>query len=182
MFSHTGADSVYFNKEGRYPGLGACQSPIPPISAGTGSGAGREEYDGWWGFVTLPEVQELDPSFMEFVNGPDGVVASWLAAGASGWRLDVADELPDGFLDALRNAARAAKPDALVLGEVWEDASNKEAYGQRRRYLLGRQLDSVMNYPFRDAILGFLRGGDAGAFVQAVQDILGITRRRSTGC
>ena len=109
---------------------------------------------------------------MEFVNGPDGVVASWLAVGASGWRLDVADELPDGFLDALRNAARAAKPDALVLGEVWEDASNKEAYGQRRRYLLGRQLDSVMNYPFRDAILGFLRGGDAGAFVQAVQDIL----------
>ena len=84
----------------------------------------------------------------------------------------MADELPDGFLDALRNAARAAKPDALVLGEVWEDASNKEAYGQRRRYLLGRQLDSVMNYPFRDAILGFLRGGDAGAFVQAVQDIL----------
>ena len=172
VFSHTGADSVYFNKEGRYPGLGACQSPDSPYFSWYRFRRWPEEYDGWWGFVTLPEVQELDPSFMEFVNGPDGVVASWLAAGASGWRLDVADELPDGFLDALRNAARAAKPDALVLGEVWEDASNKEAYGQRRRYLLGRQLDSVMNYPFRDAILGFLRGGDAGAFVQAVQDIL----------
>lgn len=172
VFSHTGADSVYFNREGRYPSLGACQSPDSPYYSWYRFRRWPEEYDGWWGFVTLPEVQELDPSFMEFINGPAGVVASWLAAGASGWRLDVADELPDGFLDALRSAARTAKPDALVLGEVWEDASCKEAYGQRRRYLLGRQLDSVMNYPFRDAILGFLRGGEAAAFFGTVLDIL----------
>ena len=78
--------------------------------------------------------------------------------GASGWRLDVADELPDLFLDRLHDAVKAEQPDALILGEVWEDASNKSAYGVRRRYLLGRQLDTVMNYPFRDAILGFLLG------------------------
>ncbi len=172
VFSHTGADSVYFNREGRYPSLGACQSPDSPYYSWYRFRRWPEEYDGWWGFVTLPEVQELDPSFMEFINGPAGVVASWLAAGASGWRLDVADELPDGFLDALRSAARTAKPDALVLGEVWEDASCKEAYGQRRRYLLGRQLDSVMNYPFRDAVLGFLRGGEAAVFFDTVLDIL----------
>ena len=46
----------------------------------------------------------------------------------------------------------------MILGEVWEDASNKMAYGQRRRYLLGEKLDSVMNYPFREAIIGFLTG------------------------
>ncbi len=172
VFSHTGADSVYFNREGRYPSPGACQSPESPYYSWYRFRRWPEEYDGWWGFVTLPEVQELDPSFMEFINGPDGVVAKWLAAGAAGWRLDVADELPDGFLDALRSVARTAKPDAIVLGEVWEDASCKEAYGQRRRYLLGRQLDSVMNYPFRDAVLGFLRGGEAAAFFRTVLDIL----------
>ena len=172
VFSHTGADSVYFNREGRYPGKGAFQSPDSPYFGWYRFRRWPEEYDGWWGFVTLPEVQELDPSFMEFINGPDGVVPFWLAAGAAGWRLDVADELPDGFLDALRKAAKAANPDALILGEVWEDASNKEAYGQRRRYLLGRQLDSVMNYPFRDAVLGFLRGGEPAAFFQAVLDIV----------
>ena len=84
----------------------------------------------------------------------------------------MADELPDGFLDALRARVKATDPDAVVLGEVWEDASNKESYGHRRRYLLGRQLDSVMNYPFRDAILGFLLGGDAADFTHIVWDVV----------
>lgn len=96
----------------------------------------------------------------------------WLRAGASGWRLDVADELPDPFIDHLNEAAKTEDPEALVLGEVWEDASNKSAYGVRRRYLLGGQLDSVMNYPFRDAILGFLLGGDPAAFAEAVENIV----------
>ena len=93
------------------------------------------------------------------------------ASSASGWRLDVADELPDPFLDNLTAAAKAQRPDALVLGEVWEDASNKTAYGVRRRYLLGQQLDTVMNYPFRDAILGFLLGGDPRNFAETVESI-----------
>ena len=70
----------------------------------------------------LPEVHEEDPGFLKFITGENGVVRKWLRAGASGWRLDVADELPDVFLDALRRAAKAEKADALVLGEVWEDA------------------------------------------------------------
>ena len=54
---------------------------------------------------------------------------------------------------------------------MWEDASTKRSYGHRRRYLLGRQLDSVMNYPFREAILAFLRGGAAADFVNTVMNI-----------
>ena len=84
---------------------------------------------------------------------------TWLRRGAAGWRLDVADELPDEVLAMIRRAAKEEKPDALVLGEVWEDAVLKESYGARRNYALGYSLDSVMNYPLRTAILDFIHGG-----------------------
>ncbi len=172
VFSHTGADSVYFNREGRYPTAGAYNSPVSPYSTWYRFRSWPREYTSWWGFETLPEVEELAPAFMDYINGENGIVAKWLRAGASGWRLDVADELPDGFLDALRHRAKATNPDALVLGEVWEDASNKESYGHRRRYLLGQQLDSVMNYPFRQAILGYLLQGGRGEFFNAVMAVV----------
>ena len=76
-----------------------------------------EEYDSWWGFDTLPEVREENPDYQAFITGGDGVVRSWLRRGG-GWRLDVADELPDAFLDALRAAAKAEKPDALIRRSV----------------------------------------------------------------
>ena len=158
VFSHTGSDSVYFNREGRYETPGAFHSQQSPYYPWYTFRQWPNSYDCWWNFDTLPNVKETEPSYNEYINGEHGIVRSWLKAGSSGWRLDVADELPDEFLDCLTAAAKAENPDALVLGEVWEDASNKTAYGVRRRYLLGRQLDTVMNYPFRDAILGFLLG------------------------
>ena len=172
VFSHTGADSRYFNKERRYPGEGAYNSLSSPYSSWYHFKRWPQEYTGWWGFPTLPEVDEMAPAFYRYINGPDGVVRRWLRAGAGGWRLDVADELPDEFLEGLRRSAKEEKPDALILGEVWEDASNKQSYGHRRRYLLGRQLDSVMNYPFRDAILGFLTGGRAADFFNRIFEIV----------
>lgn len=171
VFSHTGSDSVYFNREGRYPGPGAWQSRQSPYFPWYRFRNWPDDYDCWWGFPTLPNVDECNPDFDEFINGENGVIRAWLRAGASGWRLDVADELPDPFLDRLRAAAKAEKPDSAVIGEVWEDASNKVSYGERRRYLLGKQLDSVMNYPFRSAVLGFLTGGNAA---RAQEEILGI--------
>lgn len=131
-----------------------------------------QNYECWWNFETLPNVKETEPSFNEYINGENGIIRKWLRAGASGWRLDVADELPDQFLDNLTAAAKAESPDAVVLGEVWEDASNKTAYGVRRRYLLGGQLDTVMNYPFRDAIFAFLLGGDPRNFAESVESIV----------
>ena len=172
VFSHTGADSRYFNRYGRYPETGAYQSKESPYYNWYTFKNWPEEYEAWWDFLTLPEVRETEASFLHYITGENGVVRRWLAAGAAGWRLDVADELPDGFLDALRAAARAQKADALVLGEVWEDASNKQSYGHRRRYLLGDQLDSVMNYPFANAIYAFLGGESADAFFEPVGDIL----------
>ena len=172
VFSHTGADSVYFNKTGRYGEGGAFRDPTSPYRAWYHFSRWPDGYAGWWGFETLPEVEELDPSFLAYITGENGVLRQWMACGVSAWRLDVADELPDGFLEALRRAVKNADAEAMVLGEVWEDASNKHSYGHRRRYLLGRQLDSVMNYPFRGAILDYLRDGRAEVFVEQVMTVL----------
>ena len=171
VFSHTGSDSVYFNREGRYPPNGAYNTQDSPYYTWYNFHPWPNNYDCWWNFDTLPNVNETNESYDRYINGEDGIVRKWLKAGTSGWRLDVADELPDGFLDNLTAAVKAQDPDALVLGEVWEDASNKTAYGIRRRYLLGGQLDTVMNYPFRDAILGFLLGEDPRSFVETVESI-----------
>ncbi len=172
VFSHTGSDSVYFNRENRYPAQGAYNSKESPYYPWYTFQQWPEKYDCWWNFVTLPNVTETNPAYNEYINGENGIIRKWLDAGASGWRLDVADELPDEFLDNLRAAAKAQDGGALVLGEVWEDASNKSAYGRRRSYLLGKQLDSVMNYPFRDTILGYLTGGDAAGSMERILSIL----------
>ena len=162
VFSHTGSDSIYFNRECRYPVCGAYNSPESPY---------RRWYDfapsypcgyrAWWGFDTLPEVNERDESYRQFICGEGGVIDTWLGLGAGGFRLDVADELPDDFIEAIRAAVKRHGEDKYLLGEVWEDATTKFSYGARRTYLLGKGLDAVMNYPFRNAVLDFLRGGSA---------------------
>ena len=172
VFSHTGDDSVYFNRRGRYPGEGAYNSQQSRYYPWYDFQHWPDQYSSWWGFDTLPNVNELHPDYIEFICGEQGVLRHWLELGVSGFRLDVADELPDGFLDALTASVKGYDPDALVLGEVWEDASNKIAYGVRRRYFLGRQLDSVMNYPFKDAVLSFVRYGGGAELCRAVMTIL----------
>lgn len=172
VFNHTGSDSIYFNREKRYPTEGAYNSQHSPYSSWFNFHPWPDHYDCWWNFVTLPDVNECNPDYDNYINGETGIIRKWLALGADGWRLDVADELPDPFLENLRAAAKAENPDAVVLGEVWEDASNKEAYGRRRRYFEGRQLDSVMNYPFRNAIIGFLTGADAADMMEIIMNIV----------
>ncbi|MCR5663420.1 MAG: glycoside hydrolase family 13 protein [Oscillospiraceae bacterium] len=165
VFSHTGADSLYFNRDGHYPGLGACQGKDSPYYRWYDFRSFPKDYRCWWGFKDLPEVDERCPDWQDFVvSGQDSVVRTWLRRGAAGWRLDVADELPDEVLALIRRAVKAEKPDAPIVGEVWEDAVIKESYGSRRRYALGDALDSVMNYPFRQAMLDFIhRRSDAFA-------------------
>ncbi len=157
VFSHTGADSVYFNRSGSYPGRGACQGKDSPYYPWYEFRRFPDDYRCWWGFRDLPEVDERNESWQDYVvSGKNSVVREWLRRGAAGWRLDVADELPDEVLALIRRAAKEEKPDAPILGEVWEDAVLKESYGARRRYALGDALDSVMNYPFRSAVLDFI--------------------------
>ena len=170
VFSHTGADSIYFNKFGRYPTPGAYQSEKSPYYSWYHFW-GNKEYESWWGINTLPNVDENNPSYTKYICGDDGVLDYWLSLGAAGYRLDVADELPDEFLDNLRACVKKFDEEKIVIGEVWEDASNKEAYGVKRRYLLGDQLDSVMNYPLRDAILAYLNGGTAEHFAETMETL-----------
>ncbi len=166
VFSHTGADSRYFNKLGRYPEHGAYQAAAGVGKSPYGSwysffrdSEGHLAYDSWWGFTDLPNVNENDLGYRDFIMGKDGVVRTWLKRGAQGFRLDVSDELPDSFLRELRSAIKEESDgEGVILGEVWEDASNKISYGAYRDFLLGSTHDSVMGYTFRDAVLGFLTG------------------------
>lgn len=170
VFSHTGSDSIYFNRENRYPEVGAWNSRESQYRDWfTFKNDGT--YNSWWGIETLPETNEETPSFIEFITGKNGVVEKWLGLGAHGFRLDVADELPDKFLDEFSKSVKELNKDYLVIGEVWEDATNKFSHGGRRRYLLGDQLDSVMNYPFASAILTFMRYGVAENFMESIVTI-----------
>ncbi len=163
VYSHTGSNSLYFNKMGTFPGTGAYQSTSSPFYNWYTFSNWPDSYHSWWNFDTLPTVNKLHPDFIKYIiTDEDSVIAHWLKAGADGFRLDVADELPDEFLKLLYDRVKAINPDAYVLGEVWEDASNKSAYGKRRQYFTNAELDSVMNYPFRTAIINFIRGWDSG--------------------
>ena len=173
VYSHTGSDSLYFNKKGSFSGVGAYQSKESPYYSWYTFRNYPNSYRCWWDFDTLPTVNKMDPAFIDYIiSGEDSVVVHWLRLGADGFRLDVVDELPDAFVLLLKNRIRQLKPDALLIGEVWEDASNKIAYGIRRRYFTDGELDSCMNYPFRTAILRFLREEDAGqGFADAVMTV-----------
>ncbi len=172
VFSHTGADSVYFNKFGRYPDVGAYQSKDSKYYDWYSFINYPNVYEAWWGIDTLPNVCENNEEYTEFICGDEGVLRYWMKKGAAGFRLDVADELPDRFLDNLHKCVKGYDKNKIVIGEVWEDASNKESYGIKRRYLLGDQLDSVMNYPFREAIINFVKGGDTRAFIYSIMTIV----------
>lgn len=170
VFSHTGADSVYFNMYGRYDSVGAYNSEKSPYLSWY-KYRSRDDYDSWWGVKTLPETNEDDKSFSDFITGKGGVIEKWMKAGAYGFRLDVADELPDSFIVKIRNAVKRENPEGMLLGEVWEDASNKISHGGRRKYFSGHELDSVMNYPFRTAIINFMLTGVAEDFMESAVTI-----------
>ena len=172
VFNHTGSNSRYFNAEGFYPEPGAAQSTESPYFNWYSFHPWPTDYDAWWGVHTLPAVNEEQPDYRRFIiSDKNSVVRHWLRDGADGWRLDVADELPDDFIAAIRDAIQAEKPNGYLLGEVWEDGSNKIAYSRRRRYLLGRETHGLMNYPFRTALLAWLGGGDAAAFRDDMETI-----------
>lgn len=159
VFNHTGSDSQYFNKYGTYDSVGAYQSQDSPYYKWYRFMDWPDVYESWWGMTTLPQVEEHSEDYRNYIlSGRDAIVKRWLRNGASGWRLDVVDELPGFFVKELRKNVKEAKEDAVIIGEVWEDASNKSAYGERREYFLGKELDSVMNYPMRNALIDAVLG------------------------
>lgn len=159
VFNHTGSNSKYFNQNGEYDSVGAYQSTESPYYSWFNFMKYPDVYESWWGMLTLPQVNEKSESYQKYIlTDKDSVVKHWLEKGASGWRLDVVDELPGFFVKMLRKAVKEQNKDAVIIGEVWEDASNKCSYGERREYFLGDELDSVMNYPLKNALLDAARG------------------------
>lgn len=163
VFSHTGSNSVYFDANKVF-GHGAVSDPNSPYRSWYRFHHFPDSYEAWWGIKTLPCTEELTESYVNYIiEDEDSVVAHWMNLGADGFRLDVVDELPDAFVLKLKKRIRDIRPDALLIGEVWEDASNKRAYGVSRRYFVDAELDSTMNYPWRNAIMNYVRGLDDGA-------------------
>ncbi len=162
VFNHTGDNSRYFNRRGNHPGVGAYQSKTSPYADWYHFRNHPDEYESWWGVKILPRLNQENENCRRYFTGPDGIAARWCRFGVDGWRLDVADELCDEFLDEFHaTVRRETAGQGVILGEVWENAADKIAYGRRRRYLRGGQLDSVMNYPVRNALIAFVRDGDA---------------------
>ena len=168
VFNHTGADSVYFNRKGRYSSLGAYQSKDSPYYPWYEFQHFPDKYTAWWGIPILPRIHPDRPSCRKFFTGAGGVIAHYADLGIDGFRLDVADELSDDFIADIKRTLTKSNSHTLLYGEVWEDASNKIAYDQRKRYYLGGELDGVMNYPLRTGLLTYLKEGNTDALSYAL--------------
>ncbi|MBO4217635.1 MAG: glycoside hydrolase family 13 protein, partial [Clostridia bacterium] len=173
VFNHTGADSIYFDRYSNYGGNGAYSSPTSKYRDWYSFSEYPDKYDSWWGIRSLPRIRPGCEGFRRFITGEGGIIEKYMQMGIAGWRLDVADELTDDFINALKDRVSSVSPDGIVYGEVWENATNKEAYGVRRRYIEGGMLDSVMDYPIRTAVKEYIRNGEAERFSATVADIMG---------
>lgn len=171
VFNHTGSDSLYFNKFRTYDSFGAYQGIKSPYYDWYTFINYPDEYACWWGITVTPTVNKHNESYKRFIFGDGGVLDKWTKLGIEGWRLDVVDELDIDFVNSIRERVKKVNDKAYVIGEVWEDASNKIAYSQRRPYFLGKQLDGVMNYPFKEAILKYVRNKDNNTFINNIMSI-----------
>lgn len=172
VFSHTGVDSIYFNKYGHYSSLGAYQSQSSPYYGWYIFNKWKDDYASWWRIMTLPEVNKTCEDYINFITGESGVLKYWQKRGAKGWRLDVADELPDEFIEKLRLTVKKQDNEAFIVGEVWEDAANKFSYGRLKKYFCGKQLDSVTNYPLRSAIIDYVKNKDCSLLYSTMNFII----------
>ena len=156
VFNHTGADSIYFNKKEKYNTIGAYNDTNSKYFNWYTFKNYPEKYESWWDVDDLPNVNENDESYIDFIyKGDKSVVRYWIRRGVMGFRLDVADELPEDFIRGIRKTLEEENPEAFLIGEVWEDASNKVSYGIMRNYFGGDQLHSVMNYPLYNGLIDF---------------------------
>ncbi len=172
VFNHTGSDSIYFNKNNRYPEKGAYQSKDSKYYDWYYFYEHPDNYHSWWGCTVVPTVNKSAKGYQDLILGKNGVIEKWSKLGIDAWRLDVVDELPIDFTTALCKTIHSQSKDTLIVGEVWEDATTKVSYDEWRPYFMGNQLDSVMNYPFKEAIIAFCKNKDKNAFISSITTIL----------
>ena len=172
VFNHTGNDSVYFNRYGKYDSVGAYQSESSEYKDWYFFKEFPDSYECWWNIEILPKLNPECVACRDFLCNKGGVAEKYMKMGIGGWRLDVADELSNDFLDILRDTVKgASNGEGIIIGEVWENAADKIAYGKRRRYFRGKQLDSVMNYPARNGILAFVKDGDSETLYNVLTEL-----------
>lgn len=172
VFNHTGADSKYFNKFNTYNSLGAFQSKDSPYYPWYTFYNFPNDYHCWWGVTVCPTISANAQGFQDMIAGKDGIVEKWTKLGVKGWRLDVVDELQENFVEKIRKAMKDIDNDSLLIGEVWEDASNKIAYDYRRHYFQGKQLDGVMNYVYKRGILDYVKYNSINSFIECVRELI----------
>lgn len=159
VFSHQGADSIYFNKYNNYDSVGAYNSKDSKYYDWYNFEKWPDKYECWWGVTDLPNVKEMNETYLDYIcKSNDSVIKHWMKEGIAGFRLDVADELPDEFIVEVRKAIDKVNRDSILIGEVWEDATNKVSYEKNREYFINASLKSVMNYPFMEAAVAFMKG------------------------
>ncbi len=178
VFNHTGADSIYFNRYGKFSSLGAYQSKMSPYYDWFEFESHPDKYTSWWGIEILPRINPDFPTCREYFIGEGGVIDKYSSLGIMGMRLDVVDELSDSFVKDIKERLNSNNAHSVLYGEVWEDASNKIAYGKRRSYYHGDELDGVMNYPLRKGIIDYIKNKSIHELRYALCDIINNAPRR----
>lgn len=168
--NHSGSDSVYMDRYGKYPGIGAFENEVI-----------REDspYYNWYSFT--PRARSADGMYKQWANpslasftehdsykefayrADDSVTKYWLNLGIDGWRMDVVPWKSDTFWREWSAEVKKTNPSALTIAEAWFDCS---------KYFLGDMFDSTMNYIFRQAVYDYAKGGSAVFF----NDILEMVR------
>lgn len=111
----------------------------------------------------MPKLNTGNPEVRKFILD---VMAYWVEeSGIDGWRLDVADEVDAGVWTEARLLFKDRYPDCILLGETW---------GSGLRLMDGMQMDSIMNYGFRDAVRDYIACESIGAaeFAERVGGLL----------
>lgn len=140
VFNHTGIRSVYFDNP-EYSEWYKRKPNGEPVF--------------WWDFKDLPECDTLNHNYQSAMVK---VAEKYLEKGADGFRLDLGENLPKEFLTAIQTIKKKY-PNAIIIGEMWGIATDRAD-----PKIFDGQLDSVMNYPMADAILRWVRYGEAGHF------------------
>ena len=172
VFNHMSSDSPIFDRYHHYDTLGACESLLSPyrnwftfndVAPGSGSCVGSTgvpdsaDYDGWFGFDSIPVINKSLPEVQAyFLTNEDSVTNYWLNAGSSGWRMDVMGDasFPAGYWETFRGEVKDTNPEAFIISETWQKDSTL------LRMLRGDRADTTMNYRLRDAVLGLLAPGN----------------------
>jgi glycosidase len=169
VYNHTGSDSIYFNKLNNFDSVGAYNSRESKYYSWYDFENYPDKYRSWWGIDTLPAIKEKSPEFENYIAGNGGIIEKYLKLGVFGVRLDVVDEIKDDFVKKIEQKVHENNKNFVVMGEVWEDAATKISYDERRKYFSNNELNSVMNYPIKEAILNFVREKNAKSLVSTIR-------------